>query len=233
MTPGSDGAARAAEGASAPVVVTGAAGFVGRALCAHFAAAGRPHRAIVRDLPPGVARVATRIALGDLATAPAARLAAALEGAAVVVHLAGRAHALVEPAAEAEYHAANVTATERLAAAAVAAGVRRFVLASTVKVYGEATLPGRPWRAGDPPDPARCLRAQQARGRACAGRSLRRRRDDARSSCGSRWSTVRASARISWRCSRPSPGARRCRCARSPIAATCATSATSCTPSPR
>jgi nucleoside-diphosphate-sugar epimerase len=177
MTPGGDGAARAAQGASAPVVVTGAAGFVGRALCAHFAAAGRPHRAIVRDLPPGVARVATRIALGDLATVPVAQLTAALEGAAAVVHLAGRAHALVEPAAETEYHAANVTATERLAAAAVAAGVRRFVLASTVKVYGEATPPGRPWRAGDPPDPADAyarskLAAERALAAACAGGAM-------------------------------------------------------------
>ena len=54
------------------------------------------------------------------------------------------------PIRRALYHAANVVATERLAAAAVRAGVRRFVLASTIKVHGEATVPGRPFRADDP-----------------------------------------------------------------------------------
>src|SRR2546422_7591380 len=58
------------------VVVTGASGFIGRALCAHLVAAGRPHRGIVRALTPGVPHRATLLALGDLATAPDERLAA-------------------------------------------------------------------------------------------------------------------------------------------------------------
>ena len=157
------------------VVVTGASGFVGRALCAHLAAAGRQHRGIVRTLPAGAPQGTPLVALGDLATAPAERLAAALEGAFAVVHLAGRAHVLNEnPDEDAAYRAANVVATARLAAAAVRAGVARILLASTVKVHGEATLPGHPWRAGDPPSPqdayARSkLDAERARAAACEG----------------------------------------------------------------
>ena len=41
----------------------------------------------------------------------------------------------------------------RLAQAAVRAGVARFVFASTVKVNGESTQPGRPFRPDDPPAP--------------------------------------------------------------------------------
>ena len=110
-------------------------------------------------------------AVGDLATASDATLDALVAGAAAIVHLAARAHVLAETAPDpgALYHAANVVATERLAAAAVRAGVRRFVFASTVKVHGEATAPGRPFRADDPLRAARCVCAQQGRGRARAG----------------------------------------------------------------
>jgi nucleoside-diphosphate-sugar epimerase len=55
--------------------------------------------------------------------------------------------------ADAAYKLANVDVTERVALAAVAAGVRRFVFASTVKVNGEATQPGEPFRPGDAPSP--------------------------------------------------------------------------------
>jgi len=155
---------------SGMVVVTGASGFVGRALCAHLAATGRPHRGVVRTLPAGAPQGTPLLAVGDLAAAPEERLAAALQGAVAVVHLAGRAHVLDESQDEAgaACRAANVVATERLATAAVRAGVERFVFASTVKVYGEATLPGQRWRAGDPPAP----RDAYARSKADAERAL-------------------------------------------------------------
>jgi len=145
------------------VVVTGAAGFVGRALCAHLAALSRAHRGIVRVADhalPGTEQVA----IGDLATASDAELAATVAGATAVVHLAGRAHVMRERRADAaaRYHAANVVATERLARAARQAGVMRFVLASTIKVHGETTSSGRPFRADDP------LAPQDAYGRSKA-----------------------------------------------------------------
>lgn len=135
-------------------LVTGADGFVGRALCERLRAEARPFAGSVRCVAPG-AQGGFRVS-GDLATADEGALDALCAGAVAVVHLAGRAHVMqeAEPDPAAAYHAANVEATARLAQAAVRAGVRRFVLASTVKVNGETSRPGRPFRAADPPRPA-------------------------------------------------------------------------------
>jgi nucleoside-diphosphate-sugar epimerase len=71
------------------------------------------------------------------------------------VHLAGRAHVMVEaernPARA--YTEANADLTARLAKIAARADVRRFILASSVKVNGERSRPGRPFRPGDAPNP--------------------------------------------------------------------------------
>jgi len=137
------------------IVVTGADGFVGSALVAHCVATGRSHVAVVRRSSAEFAKSPYRAQIGDLATASDVALDAIVGGAAAVVHLAGRAHVLAETAPDpaALYRAANVVALERLAAAAVRGGVRRFVLASTIKVHGESTVPGRPFRVDDKLDP--------------------------------------------------------------------------------
>jgi len=165
-------------GESGEVVVTGADGFVGSALVAHFVATGRAFVAVGRRPPADAAKI--RYAeVEDLATASDAALDAIVAGAAAVVHLAGRAHVLRDRASDpaALYQAANVVATERVAAAAVRAGVRRFVFASTIKVHGEETLPGRPFRADDPLDPQDAYArskadAEQALAAVAAGTSL-------------------------------------------------------------
>lgn len=161
------------------VVVTGATGFVGRALCSHLARSGRPHRAAARDAAAQGANRPDWVTVGDLATTPEERLLAIVDGATAVVHLAGRAHVMHEraPEAAALYNAANAIATERLAAAAAHAGVRRFLLASTIKVHGEMTAPGRPFRAADPMAPqdvyARSkVDAERALAAACAGTAM-------------------------------------------------------------
>jgi nucleoside-diphosphate-sugar epimerase len=131
----------------APLLITGASGFVGRALCEALAAADRPVRRALRATAPGAS-----IAVGDIG--PATDWRAALEGVQCVVHLAARTHVLKESAADplAEYRRANVEATERLARQAAAAGVRRLVFMSSIKVNGEATS-GRPYTEADPPRP--------------------------------------------------------------------------------
>ncbi len=141
-----------ANASTGPVVVTGADGFVGSALVAQFVATGRPFVAAVRRQAAGASAKLHHRAVGDLATASEGALDELVAGARAVVHLAGRAHVLAETATDPDalYRAANVVATERLAAAAARAGVRRFVFASTIKVHGEATAPGRPFRADDP-----------------------------------------------------------------------------------
>jgi nucleoside-diphosphate-sugar epimerase len=134
------------------VAVTGAAGFVGRALVARLRAAGRTVREIVRDADD---EIPDAIAVGALEAATPAALAQALEGVSAVVHLAARVHVTPLRAAEDEraFRAANVDATAALARAAVTAGVTRFVFASSVKVNGEATPPGRPFGPHDAPAP--------------------------------------------------------------------------------
>ena len=148
-------AAAPGENARGLVVVTGADGFAGRAVCAHFRATGVPFRGLVRAHSAATAARPDMLPVGDLTGISDDALANALRGAHTVVHLAGRAHVMRETATDplAVFRASNVTVTERLARAAAAAGTAHFVFASTVKVNGEETLPARPFRESDPPDP--------------------------------------------------------------------------------
>mgnify|MGYP001815232946 CR=1 FL=1 len=76
---------------------------------------------------------------GDLSAGPS--LTDGLRGVNAVVHLAGRAHVMHDTAVDPEraFHEANVAATRHLARQAAAAGVRRFVFVSSIKVNGERT----------------------------------------------------------------------------------------------
>jgi UDP-glucose 4-epimerase len=135
------------------IVVTGANGFVGTALCAHLRARGIPFIGTVRHMVRGMA--ADLQPVGDLTQVDDAVLEDIVGGAQAVVHLAGRAHVMVEadrnPARA--YGQANVELTRRLASAAARCDVRRFVLASSVKVNGERTRSGHPFAPADEPNP--------------------------------------------------------------------------------
>jgi nucleoside-diphosphate-sugar epimerase len=160
------------------VLVTGAHGFIGRALCRQLPMIGVEHVAAVRDSAPGVAGP-DAVIVGDLA---AADWDAALEGVDSIVHLAGRAHVpsslnVYDAADPTPYVVANVHVTRRLSEAAARAKVRRLVLASTVKVYGESTRDGRPFRGGDPAAPRDAYahskaEAERVLWQACAGTTL-------------------------------------------------------------
>jgi nucleoside-diphosphate-sugar epimerase len=132
------------------VLVTGADGFVGQTLLPALARAGHAVRAAVRA--PRVGRLFPGIAVGDIG--PATDWSAALEDIEGVIHLAGRAHVMREATADplAPYRRVNVEGTRRLAMAAAAAGVRRFVFVSSIKVNGERTG-DRPFTAADRPCP--------------------------------------------------------------------------------
>src|SRR5512138_2953639 len=106
---------------SAKVLVTGAGGFIGRALCARFAQSGVPHVAAVRAIAADDRRRPAYVALGDFA---AADWHDVLDGVEAVVHLAGRAHVVGrESEAPTPFIVANVHVTRRLADAAARAGV--------------------------------------------------------------------------------------------------------------
>jgi nucleoside-diphosphate-sugar epimerase len=137
------------------VVVTGASGFVGRALCSHLRKTGHEFRAVVRAWAPDVPLPPEVRLVRDLATAAESELDAMVAGAAAIVHLAARVHVMSETSTDpvSAFRAANVIATARLVRAAVRAEARRFVFTSTIKVNGELTLPGQPFHPDDPPAP--------------------------------------------------------------------------------
>lgn len=79
----------------------------------------------------------------------------ALAGIDVVIHTAARVHMMSDTAGDplAEHRRVNVEGTLNLARQAVAAGVRRFVFLSTIKVNGDRTEVGVPFKADDLPVP--------------------------------------------------------------------------------
>ena len=146
------------------IVVTGAGGFIGRALCRRLETERRAYRALVRAPAPHPPQHGEERVVAALETATADELGRAMEGAGAVVHLAGRAHVLRETIEDplAAYRAANVEATRRVVDAAVAARVPRFVFASSVKVHGEATPLGHPLTPASPLAPRDAYAATKA-----------------------------------------------------------------------
>jgi nucleoside-diphosphate-sugar epimerase len=134
------------------VLVTGATGFVGRHVVVTLARDGRAVRALVRrggDFAENV-EVATSPDILDRES-----IRAAVAGVTTIVHLAGRAHAKPEgkndPASECRR--INVEGTALLLEEAAAAGVQRFILASSVKAVASdssvALTPDTPPQPGD------------------------------------------------------------------------------------
>jgi len=134
------------------ILVTGATGFVGKAVCASLVSF-RPVRVAVRNsavqgLPDGV-EVTQKLLLHDQDWSDA------LVGVNVVLHCAARVHVMNEAAADplAEFRRVNVDGTLRLASQAAGAGVKRFVFISSIKVNGEQTRVGEPFTADEQANP--------------------------------------------------------------------------------
>ena len=120
--------------------MTGAAGFIGRALCRGLVERGHAVLGLTRAPAEPIAGVALRpIGEIDARTSWPEHLGAVD----IVIHLADRGTPAVARRAAAA-----------LARAAAACGVRRLVQMSSVRVMGEATPPGAPFRPTDPPLPS-------------------------------------------------------------------------------
>jgi nucleoside-diphosphate-sugar epimerase len=128
-------------------LVSGATGRVGSRFVPRLLADGEHVRVVVRNAEAAAAvrERGAEVVRGDLRES--ATQAEAVDGVDAVVHLAAAFRGVPDE----EARAVNHTATVDLARAAVAAGVGRFVLASTNLVYGPGR--GRPVRESDDPAP--------------------------------------------------------------------------------
>ncbi|MBS69621.1 MAG: NAD-dependent dehydratase [Pseudomonas sp.] len=130
------------------IVVTGGTGLIGGAILRRLVACGDLQilawtRRNDSVLPPGITAI------------PASLDRSFAAGASVdtVIHCAARVHVMTERAPDplAEFRKVNVETTLQLAKSAVAAGAKRFIFISSIKVNGESTGPGKPFTADDPP----------------------------------------------------------------------------------
>jgi len=113
-------------------LVTGAAGFIGSHLVEHLRSDG--HTVVGVDRRPGADVV------GDLLEIDLAPL---LDGVDYVIHLAGQPGVRESWSQFPAYSRGNIELTQRLLEAVRGRGLKKFVLASTSSVYGEAPMPAR------------------------------------------------------------------------------------------
>jgi len=137
------------------ILVTGANGFVGSALLRRLmldhAATSLvgAFRGSTQLFPVGI----KAIEIGDLL--PTTDWQEALQGVSAIVHCAARVHSMNDKNSDpmAEFRLVNVDVTVNLAQQAAAAGVKRLVFLSSIKVNGESTEIGFPFTACNAPVP--------------------------------------------------------------------------------
>ncbi|MBS1809820.1 MAG: SDR family oxidoreductase [Acidobacteria bacterium] len=133
------------------VLVTGATGFVGRAVCQHLKNSGFEVRKALRKLPEAEMPESAQV-VGDINGNT--DWSQALAGVDSIVHLAARVHVMNDAAADplSEFRKINVDGTVNLAQQAAKANIRRFVFISSIKVNGEKTE-GKNFTENDVPAP--------------------------------------------------------------------------------
>lgn len=134
------------------VLLTGATGFVGYHLLKHLLTT--THYAPIAAIrgtpcPTQLSAEIRTISIGDILSTT--DWSHALSHVHIVIHLAARVHVMHDIATDplAAFRQTNTAGTLNLARQAAAAGVRRFIFLSSIKVNGEATVPGIPFTAAD------------------------------------------------------------------------------------
>jgi nucleoside-diphosphate-sugar epimerase len=134
------------------VLVTGSSGFVGHTACMSLFQRGFDVIAFSRSTvvwPNGI------FSFNAPELSEVKSYSKCLRSVDAILHLAGRAHILHEQLPDPLFHyrLSNVLQTLEFAKSAAAAGVRRFVFVSSVKVNGESTPPGIAFTETDTPKP--------------------------------------------------------------------------------
>lgn len=132
------------------IAVTGATGFVGRELLTRLQQAGHKVVPIVRRKTG----FSNEVIAGGLETADISALADGMHGVDAIAHLAALTHVRGHPAnAQQAFQRVNVQGTQRLLHAAAAAGIKRVVYMSSIKVNGEETCFDHRFSGHDTPAP--------------------------------------------------------------------------------
>lgn len=137
------------------LLVTGSSGFVGRHLLGKVAGMeDYKNGALVRSAPAQPCEGVVYHLLNDFSAITAEH--EALKNVDVVIHLSSRVHVMNDTEADplTAFRRVNVEQTLQLARSAALAGTKRFIFVSSVKVNGEGTIPGHPYRETDVPAPA-------------------------------------------------------------------------------
>jgi nucleoside-diphosphate-sugar epimerase len=134
------------------ILITGANGFVGTSLCQHLLDLGFPVTGLTRHSPqrPHEQQGPELDSTSDWTPW--------LKADQVVIHCAARVHVMHDTAQDPyqAFRAVNTDGTLTLARQAAAAGVKRFVFLSSIKVNGEETPAGQPFTeevSSPPTDP--------------------------------------------------------------------------------
>jgi len=127
----------------ARIVVTGAAGFIGRSLCGRLVACGHTVIGVTRGLTAAILGAELR-PIGDIG--PTTDWSKHLDDAEIVIHLADGAHSQVSGGVGTD----EPEAAAALARAAAEGGLRRLLYMSSIRAMCDVTPPGLPLRSDDP-----------------------------------------------------------------------------------
>lgn len=136
------------------LLLTGSTGFLGTALARRLVEDSRYQLVTaVRREAANLVSGSQPISVGDLEANTDWR--SALSGIEVVIHTSARVHVMNDYANDplTEFRRVNVEGTLNLARQAAAAGVKRFIFISSIKVNGEGTPLNQPYTSEDIPAP--------------------------------------------------------------------------------
>lgn len=146
------------------ILLTGATGFVGRALTQQLLEQNFHVTVLVRQYNASLPQLITQIEIGDLSTLP--DNLPQLQAIDVVIHVAARAHIMheMENNPLSLFRKINTAPTLKLAIEAKKWGVKRFIFISSIKVNGESSPLNSPFTSdiNQPPDDPYALSKYEA-----------------------------------------------------------------------